>query len=164
MPRLEGAHYKYLTNCSRLLSPTSPFIHAHTRTYHQPDSSPPGLAQLACLPCYKKASAYGSRVGWTPARRNNNNNDMLSLTYFWPPVHIGVSHQCYNMYRLDQDGHQTVVSEAQGLKKGDLNPPNVRNLIIKIEVATSANLHTKLRWQLGGEDCSKSNLYFAAYQ
>ena len=22
--------------------------------------------------CYKKASAYGSRVGWTPARRNNN--------------------------------------------------------------------------------------------
>jgi len=45
--------------------PSSPFSHAHTRTHHQPDSSPPGLAQWACL----KASAYGSRVGWIPARR-----------------------------------------------------------------------------------------------
>ena len=45
--------------------PSSPFSHAHTRTHHQPDSSPPGLAQWAC---YMKASAYGSRVGWTPAR------------------------------------------------------------------------------------------------
>jgi len=77
-PRLEGARYKYPTNCSRLLSPTSPFSHAHTRTHHQPDSSPPWLAQWAC---YKKASAtsaYGSRVGWTPARRNNNNNKVRS--------------------------------------------------------------------------------------
>ena len=24
--------------------------------------------------CYKKALVYGSRVGWTPARRNSNNN------------------------------------------------------------------------------------------
>jgi len=64
-PCLEGACYKYLTNCSRLLSPTSPFSHTH----HQPDCSPPGLAQWAC---YKKASVYGSRIGWTPARRNNN--------------------------------------------------------------------------------------------
>jgi len=62
LPCLEGARYKHLTNCSRLLSPTSPFSHAHTRTHHQPDSSPPGLAQWAC---FKKASAYGSRVGWT---------------------------------------------------------------------------------------------------
>jgi len=46
--------------------PSSPFSHACTRTHHQPDSSPPGLAQWAC---YIKASAYGSRVGWTPARR-----------------------------------------------------------------------------------------------
>jgi len=68
-PRLKGAHYKYLTNCSCLLSPTSAFSHAHTQTHHQPDSSPPVLAQWAC---YKKASAYGSRVGWIPARRNNN--------------------------------------------------------------------------------------------
>jgi len=45
--------------------PSSPFSHAYTRTHHQPDSSPPGLAQW---PCYIKASAYGSRVGWTPAR------------------------------------------------------------------------------------------------
>jgi len=46
--------------------PSAPFSHGHTRTYHQPDSSPPGLAQWAC---YIKASAYGSRVGWTPAER-----------------------------------------------------------------------------------------------
>jgi len=48
--------------------PSSPFSHAHTRTHHQPDSSPPGLTQWAC---HKKASAYGSRVGWTLAQRNN---------------------------------------------------------------------------------------------
>ena len=64
-PRLEGARYKYLTSCSCLLTPPSPFSHAHIHTHHQPDSSPPGLAQWAC---YIKASAYGSRVGWTPAR------------------------------------------------------------------------------------------------
>jgi len=45
--------------------PSSPFSHAYTRTHHQPDSSPPGLTQWAC---YINASAYGSRVGWTPAR------------------------------------------------------------------------------------------------
>ena len=44
--------------------PSSPFSHAYTHT-HQPDSSPPGLAQWTC---YITASAYGSRVGWTPAR------------------------------------------------------------------------------------------------
>ena len=37
--------------------PSSPFSHAYTRTHHQPDSSPPGLAQWAC---YIKALAYGS--------------------------------------------------------------------------------------------------------
>ena len=46
--------------------PSLPFSHAHTRTHHQPDYSPPGLAQWAC---YIKASAYGFRVGWTPAQR-----------------------------------------------------------------------------------------------
>jgi len=45
--------------------PFSPFSHAHIRTHHWPDSSPPGLTQWAC---YKKASVYGSRVGWTHAR------------------------------------------------------------------------------------------------
>jgi len=45
--------------------PSSPFSHAHIRTHHEPDSSPPRLTQWAC---YKKASAYGSRVGWTLAR------------------------------------------------------------------------------------------------
>jgi len=61
-PRLEGAHYKCLASCLCLLTPRHP---PHTRTHHQPDSSPPGLAQWAC---YIKASAYGCRVGWTPAR------------------------------------------------------------------------------------------------
>jgi len=37
-----------LTSCSCLLSPSSPFSHAHARTRHQPDSSPPGLAQWTC--------------------------------------------------------------------------------------------------------------------
>jgi len=35
--------------------PSSPFSHAHTRTHHQPDSSPPGLAQWAC---YKGLSIW----------------------------------------------------------------------------------------------------------
>ena len=70
----------YLTNCSRLLSPTSPFSHAHTRTHHQPDSSPPGLIQWAC---YKKASAYGSRVGWTRARRKNSCNSESETVRRW---------------------------------------------------------------------------------
>jgi len=66
-PRLQGRDINTWQSCSRLLSPPSPFSHAHIRTHHEPDSSPPGLAQWAC---HKKASAYGSRVGWTPARRN----------------------------------------------------------------------------------------------
>jgi len=44
--------------------PSSPFSHAYTRTHHQLESSPPGLAQLAG---YIKASVYGSGVGWTHA-------------------------------------------------------------------------------------------------
>jgi len=56
-PRIEGSRYKYLTSCSRLLSPSSPFSHAYTRTHHQPDSSPPGLAQWAC---YKRPQCMGS--------------------------------------------------------------------------------------------------------
>ena len=56
------ARYKYLTNCSRLFSPTSPFSHAHTRTHHQPYSSPPGLAQWAC---YKKGLSV-----WVQSRLN----------------------------------------------------------------------------------------------
>jgi len=35
--------------------PSSPFSHAHTRTHHQPDSTPPGLAQWAC---YKGLSVW----------------------------------------------------------------------------------------------------------
>jgi len=64
-------------SCSRLLCPSSPFSHAHTGTHHQPDSSPPGLAQWAC---HKKASAYGSTVGWTPAQRNNNSKSLAHQT------------------------------------------------------------------------------------
>ena len=75
-PRLEGLRYRYLTSCSRLLSPSSSFSHTRTQATprrgtlqvpdklltptepflvlqsrtrtHQPDSSPPGLAQWAC--------------------------------------------------------------------------------------------------------------------
>jgi len=35
--------------------PSSPFSHAHTRTHHQPDSSPSGLAQWTC---YKGLNAW----------------------------------------------------------------------------------------------------------
>jgi len=35
--------------------PSSPFSHTHTRTHHQPDSSPLGLAQWAC---YKGLSVW----------------------------------------------------------------------------------------------------------
>jgi len=73
-PHLEGARYKYLTNCSCLLSRTSPFSHAHTHT-HIINLTPPLLGEGQWV-CYTKASVYESRVGWTPARRNNNNNNM----------------------------------------------------------------------------------------
>jgi len=59
--------------------PSSPFSHAHTRTHHQPDSCPPGLAQWAC---YIKASSYGSRVGWTHARRIHTYLTRLLLDHF----------------------------------------------------------------------------------
>jgi len=42
-PRLEGACYKYLTSCSCLLIPTSPFSHAHTRLAHIINQTPPLL-------------------------------------------------------------------------------------------------------------------------
>jgi len=104
-PRLEVACYKYLTSCSRLLSPSLPSSHAHTCTHHQPDSSPPGLVQWAC---HKKASAYGSRVTWTPARRNNNNNKLK--TYLQLPHFKGRNEQYSWHWRqsLDgrRDGHQ----------------------------------------------------------
>jgi len=58
--------------------PSSPFSHAYTHTHHQRDSSPPGLAQWAC---YIKASEYGSRVGWTPARTIHTYNNNWS---YWP--------------------------------------------------------------------------------
>jgi len=46
-------------SCSRLLSPSSPFSHARTRTRHK---------RPQCM-------VPDSRVGRTPARRNNNNHD-----------------------------------------------------------------------------------------
>ena len=48
-PRLEGVRYKYLTSCSRLLSPPYPIqsrIHSHTSLTETPPL--PGLAQWAC--------------------------------------------------------------------------------------------------------------------
>jgi len=41
--------------------PSSPFSHAHTRMHHQPDSSPPGLAQWAC---YKRLTVWVQ--SWLP--------------------------------------------------------------------------------------------------
>jgi len=64
--------------------PSSPFSHAYTRRHHQPDSSPPGLAQWAC---YIKASAYGSGVGWTPA----------GTIHTYIHIHGGVS-PCVSVY------------------------------------------------------------------
>ena len=40
-------------------------LYKYTSFLSFPFLSPPGLTQWAC---YKKASVYGSRVGWTPAR------------------------------------------------------------------------------------------------
>jgi len=74
-PHLEGVRYKYLTSCWRLLSPSSPFSQAHTRTHHQPDSSRPGLVQWAC---HKRPQHMGpEKASWTPARRNNNKPEKL---------------------------------------------------------------------------------------
>jgi len=61
----------------KLLTPTQPFLTIQSRTHshkYQPDSSPPRLVQWAC---HKRPQCMGpdSRVGRTPAWRNNNNNN-----------------------------------------------------------------------------------------
>ena len=86
--------------------PSSSFSHAHTHTHHQPDSSPPGLAQWAC---YKKASAYGYRVGWTPDQRNNNggktchSHATLSPISSLPPAtfHHNLDESCQQRTKTD---------------------------------------------------------------
>ena len=55
--------------------PSSPFSHAYIHTHHQPDSSPPGLAQWAC---YIKASAYGQR-----SRLDHCPNDTYIHGWIW---------------------------------------------------------------------------------
>jgi len=94
-PRLKGTRYKYLTSCSRLLGPSSHFSHAHTHTHHQPDSSCPGLAQWAC---HKKASAHGSRVGWTPARRNKYD----TIWYSTSTIRYDTVHYIYVRQKADK--------------------------------------------------------------
>jgi len=70
--------------------PSSPFSHSYTRTHHQPDSSPPGLAQWAC---YIKASAYGSRVGWSaglvPCPNDTHKQQGYWTTRGYPNSHTG---------------------------------------------------------------------------
>jgi len=78
-PRLEGVCYQVP---DKLLTPTQPYltlqsrIHLHTSLTKTPPF--PGLAQWAC---YKKASAYGSRVGWTPARRNRTEQNKVNTRH-----------------------------------------------------------------------------------
>ena len=69
-PRLEEAPYKAAYAYSALPYPSVTHTLAHIINQTPPL---PGLAQWAC---YKKASAHGSRVGWTPARRHR--------TELWP--------------------------------------------------------------------------------
>jgi len=57
--------YKYLTSCSCLLTPPHPSV-THTLA-HVINLTPPLLG--LCNGPAIKASAYGSRVDWTPARR-----------------------------------------------------------------------------------------------
>ena len=64
-PRLEGARYKYLTSCSCLLTPPQPSV---THTFAHIIRLLPSWVN-ATGTAITKASAYRSRVGWTPARR-----------------------------------------------------------------------------------------------
>jgi len=57
----------------KLLTPTQPFLTLQSCTHSHTSSTrllPSALSQWAC---HKKASAYGSKVGWTPAQSNNSN-------------------------------------------------------------------------------------------
>ena len=60
--RLEGARYKYLTSCLRLLSPSSPFSHAHMHSHISSTRLLPFWVSTMGLS--QKASAH---IGWTPA-------------------------------------------------------------------------------------------------
>jgi len=69
-PRLEGAHYKYLTSCSHLLNPTFPILHTHiAHTYQFPSS-----LWASTFSCYMH-SALRSGVGLTSAGNNKRTNE-----------------------------------------------------------------------------------------
>jgi len=67
-PRLEGVWYLVHDKAAHAYSalPYPSVTHTLAHIINQTPALP-GLAQWAC---YKKASAHGSRVGWTPARSN----------------------------------------------------------------------------------------------
>ena len=77
--------------------PSSPFSQAYTRTHHQPDSSPSGLAQWAC---YIKASAGPEQAGPLPERYiqaklfTSRKDTVHNLVYSWihvPPSKISTA-------------------------------------------------------------------------
>jgi len=71
--RLEGARYQVPDKAAHSYSALHYPSVTHTLT-HIINQTPalPGLAQWVC---YKKVSAHGSRVGWTPARRNRTGTE-----------------------------------------------------------------------------------------
>jgi len=96
--------------------PSSPFSHAYTCTHHQPDSSPPGLAKWAC---YIKASAYGSRVGWTPAQTirtyvQSQRSEIGCLSYFHMWCGLSANLECMSEMCC------TRLTENTGRKKSSL--------------------------------------------
>jgi len=70
-PRLEGARYKYLT---KLLTPTQPFLALQSCTHSHTSSTRLLPSWVSTMGLPQKASAHGSRVGWTPAQRNNKDS------------------------------------------------------------------------------------------
>jgi len=93
-PRLEGACCKYLTSCLCLLTPPHPSV-THT---HQPDSSPPGLAQWAC---YKGLSVWVQSM-LDPCPKDTYIHTAISVTspYLYlelfnrEPKQTELEHQC----------------------------------------------------------------------
>jgi len=100
-PRLEGARYKYLTSCSCLLTPLTlqSRINSHTSLTRLLPSWVNAMGLL------QKAPAYGSRVGWTLARRIHTYIQMFVLgdiffkveLPFKPPEIMHLPSSCLNM-------------------------------------------------------------------
>jgi len=115
--------------------PFSPFSHAHIRTHHQPDSSPPGLTQWAC---YIKASAYGSRVGCTPARRIHT---YIHILYF--PWQENQKHFQYMKNTFIETKPAMPTCNSQNLLK---NPTRIfLSLYISLSKSSSSEIQRQCR-------------------